>query len=160
MWHMFGHPLDWQSLQGEGKGEEMALDPDDSVHVGDIVKIATRAKKPVLMTSENFNDVAQLRIVGEAKGDRLLYLCLVTAGDAEHVNPTVIIDKGKQAHNYGVDPFFYGCDGIIISDLHIRGIAKKQRGRFCEKCTEYNEDVRTPLTEVYLCLVCRENPYR
>lgn len=157
MWHMIGHLPDWQSLQDEEKGEKEALNPDDMIHVGDIIKIATRAMKPVLVTSENYNDFAQLRVVGEVKGDRTLYLCLVTDGDAEHVCPTVIIDKG-QAHNYGVDPFFNGCNGIIVSDLHIRGIAKKQRGRFCEKCTEYNEDIRT--TEPYLCLTCRENPYR
>lgn len=160
MWpFVFGLAPELQSLQDEEKGEDTALDSDNSVCVGDIIKIATRMNKPVLMSSVDFNDLAQLRVVGEAKGDRTLYLCLVTAGDAEHVNPTVVIGRG-QAHDYGVDPFFHGCDGIIISDLHIRGIAKKQRGRFCEKCTDYNEDVRTPTTEAYLCRTCRENPYR
>lgn len=159
MWGMFGLSPDWLSQQNEESGEKVSWDSDDTVHVGDIIVVATRSKKPVLQTSENYDDLAQLRVLGQAQGDRMLYLCLVTAGDSEHITPTVIVGRG-QAHDYGVDPFFNGCDGIILSEFHLRRIAKKQRGRFCEKCTEYNEDVRTPETEPYLCLTCRENPWR
>jgi len=75
------------------------------------------------------------------------------------VTPTLSVGR-SQAHDFNVDPYYHDCDGIIVSDLHIRGIAKKQRGRFCDKCTDYNEDVRIPLAEPYLCMTCRDNPWR
>lgn len=160
MWGMIGLAPDWNiDFTSEEAGEKVPWDSDDSVHVGDIISICTRAKRPVFATSENFDDYAQLRVLGESKGDRTLYLCLVTEGDSEHVSPTVVVGRG-QAHDYGVDAFFQGCDGIIVSDLHVRGIAKKQRGRFCGKCTDYNEDIRLPADEPYMCLTCRQNPWR
>lgn len=157
MWGMFGLVPDLD-LEEEA-GEKVSLDSDDNVQVGDIVTVATRALKPVLETSENYDDKAELRVVGEAQGDRKVYLCLVTDGDAVHINPTVIIGNG-QAFDYGHDPRFNGCDGIILSEFHVRGIAKKQRGRSCVKCTEYNKDVRIPKEEAYYCRTCRENPWR
>ena len=159
MWGMFGLPLDLTSTDSEEDGEKMLWDSNDIVLVGDIVVVATRAKKPVMATSKNFDDLAHLRVLGEAQGERKLYLCLVTAGDSEHINPTTIVGK-KHAFDYDVDKFYHDCDGVIVSDNHVRGIAKKQRGRFCEKCTEYNEDVRMLETEAYMCLACRENPWR
>lgn len=156
---MMGFAFDWNvDFDKETDEKKATLDSSDSVHVGDIVTIFTRAKKPIFATSSNYDDMAQLRVLGESKGDRTLYLCLVTDGDAEHISPTVIVGK-NQAHDYNVEPFYRGCDAIIVSDLHLRGIAKKQRGRFCDKCTEYNEDVHVE-DERYLCHVCRENPWR
>lgn len=158
MWGMIGLSPDWLSDVTE-EGDNLAWDTEDLVHVGDIVMIATRSLKPVFKNSVNFDDRAELRVLGEAQGDSKMYICLVTAGDAEHVKPTIIVGKG-QAFDYGVDPRFYGCDGIIVTENHIRHIAKKQRGRHCEKCTDYNEDVRLAVSEAYLCLTCRQNPYR
>jgi hypothetical protein len=158
MWSMMGLSPDWMS-QTTAEGEEVAWDSDDNVHVGDIVVIATRALKPIFKTSENVEDQAELRVLGEAQGDSKMYICLVTAGDAEHVRPTIVVGK-NQAFNYGVESRFYGCDGIIVTENHIRRIAKKQRGRHCEKCTDYNEDIRMAADEAYLCLTCRQNPYR
>ncbi len=159
MWGMYGNSPDDQSPRCEEGSEIVALDPDDVVRVGDIISVATRSKKPLFQTSQNYDNIAQLRVLGIAIGDRTLYLCLVTAGDAEHINPTVVVGKG-QAFDFRADEFYHGCEGVIVSDLHVRGIAKKQRGRFCDKCTEYNEDVRIPLTDPYLCMTCRENPWR
>ncbi len=154
MWGMLGLMPDFVSEFDEDLGGE----PPDRVRVGDIISIATRAKKPVFKASENFDDLAQLRVLGEAEGDRHLYLCLVTAGDAEHVNPTVVVGK-KHAFDFGPEERFHVCEGVIVSDLHVRGIAKKQRGRSCGKCTEYNEDASHD-EEAYLCRTCRENPWR
>lgn len=154
MWGMMGLAPDWATEFDA----EFVEERDDKVHVGDIIVVATRSKKPVLKGSENFDDIAQLRVLGEAQGERTLYLCLVTDGDSEHVNPTVTVGR-KQAFDYGHDPRFNGCDGIILSDIHVRGIAKKQRGRSCAKCTDYNEDAPSE-PERYLCLTCRENPWR
>jgi hypothetical protein len=131
----------------------------EQIEKGDIIIVATRAKRPVLKENKNFDDTAQLRVLGEVQDDeKILYLCLVTDGDAEHVNPTVTVGY-KQIFDFDHDPRFNGCNGIVLSNIHIRGIAKKQRGRSCIKCTDYNEDA--PLEpEHYLCSICRENPWR
>lgn len=158
MWGMIGLSPDWLSDVTD-EDDNLGLNPEDLVHVGDIVVIATRLLKPVFKNSVNFDDRAELRVLGETQGDSKMYICLVTAGDAEHIKPTIIVGK-SQAFDYGVDPRFYGCDGIIVTENHIRYIAKKQRGRHCEKCTDYNEDVRLAADVAYLCLACRQNPYR
>lgn len=159
MWGMIGLSPGWIPELEEEAGEKVSWDADDAIHVGDIVAFATRNKRPVLITSENFDDTAELRVLGMAQGDRTLYLCLITGADIEHVSPTTIVGRG-QAYDYGVEPRFQGCDAIIVSDLHIRRIAKKQRGRSCDKCTDYNEDIRMPANEPYMCLTCRQNRWR
>ena len=131
----------------------------ESIVPGDIVEVATRYGKPALAKSENFDDKAQLRVLGSVQGDRLIFVMLVTAADAKHVVANTRVDK-RMLHDYGIESRFLGEEAIVVTDLHARRIVKEQRGRWCEKCDEYNEDVRTDYAEVYFCPTCRDNPWR
>ena len=84
MWGMIGLSPDWMSTSNSESDENVAWDSDETVHVGDIIRVATRNRRPVLMNSINYDDHAELRILGTAIGDSTLYMCLVTDGDAEH----------------------------------------------------------------------------
>ncbi len=144
--------------------EEPAVEPVakltwDDVVPGDIVEVATRYGKPALAKSENYDDMAQLRVLGSVQGDRIVFVMLVTEADVKHVLPNTRVTK-RMIDEYGIEKRFLGDEAILVSDLHVRGMVKQQRGRWCEKCDEYNEDVRTDYAEVYYCLTCRENPWR
>ncbi len=147
--------------QNDDDTEETVEDPfwsGDNVVVGDIVEVATRYGKPALSKSNNYDDKAHLRILGLAQGDRILYVMLVTNADVQILSNTRV-DK-RMAQDYGIETRFIGEEAIVVSDLHVRGIVKKQRGRWCEKCDEYNEEVRMEYSTVYYCHTCRENPWR
>jgi len=126
------------------------------VVVGDIVQVATKHGKPVKTDCVDYDSVAQLRILGEAMGSRVM---LVTGGDMKHVLPTGRVNK-RMMSEYAIESRFMNEDYVIVTDLHIRALVKQQRGRFCEKCDEYNEDVRTEYSEVFYCTACRQNPWR
>ncbi len=151
---------DGWGADGDESDENDGLMYGGLIVIGDIVEIATRNRKPILVTSNRFDDRAQLRVLGEAIDmERTMYLLLVTDGDAAHVTPTWIVNKGHIV-DFRVDPRFIGCDCIISSRLYMRRVIKEQRGQFCKKCTEYNEEARIQFGEKYLCRSCRENPWR
>jgi len=126
---------------------------------GDIMEVATKYGKAVLSNCKDYDTVAQLRVLGECQGDRLIYVMLVTGGDVKYILPSGRVDK-HISREYNIDGRFFGEECVIVTDLHVRRLVKEQRGRHCEKCDEYNEDVRTDYSEVYYCGTCRENPWR
>lgn len=139
--------------------DDEAFDEEPPFVVGDIVEVATRLRKPVVANSLRFDDVAQLRIIGEAEDQRRVFVMLVTQGDAEHVCPTLTVAK-HHCVNFGVDERFLDCEGIIVSEHHVRRVVKQQRGAWCVKCSDYNEDVRLDDGQPWLCAACRDNPWR
>lgn len=159
MFGMIGFIPDLREVDVEEPDEDPAAWNEDDVTPGDIVEVATRHGKPVLAKSQNYDDKAQLRVLGSAQGDRIVYVMLVTQADVEHVKPNTRVDK-RMLHDYGIEKRFLGEDAIVVSDFHMRRIVKQQRGRWCEKCDEYNEEVRTDYSEVYFCPTCRDNPWR
>ncbi len=139
--------------------EETVEKPAPTIVSGDIVEVATRYGKAVLATCKDYDTVAHLRVLGQCQGDRMIYVMLVTGGDVKHILPSGRVDK-RLSREYNIDGRFFGEESVIVTDLHVRGLVKEQRGRYCEKCDEYNEDVRTDYSEVYFCGTCRENPWR
>lgn len=138
---------------------ETVVDLRPIILVGDIVEVATRYGKPVLATCKDYDTIAQLRVLGQCQGVRLLYAMLVTGGDMKHVVPTARVDK-RMSKDYNIESRFLGDDSVVVTDEHVRMIVKEQRGRHCEKCDEYNEDVRSDCSVVYYCGTCRDNPWR
>ena len=134
---------------------------EDEIVPGDIVEVATKWLKPVSKCNKDYDDTAQLRVLafGRDDDDSVLYVMLVTDADVKHIWPTTRVSI-QIARDYGIEKRFVGDDAIFIPKSHVRSIIKQQRGRWCEKCDEYNEDVRIEYTEVYYCLTCRENPWR
>ncbi len=130
----------------------------DDLAAGDIVEVATRYGKPALAKSDNYDDKAHLRILGMAQGDRMVYILLVTGADVQILSNTRV--NARMAHDYGIEERFIGEEAITVSDLHVRSVVKRQRGRWCGKCDEYNEEVRVDHSEAYHCRACRENPWR
>lgn len=158
MFSMMGYVPGLSDVDMEDTVEKPDWD-DDVIVVGDIVEVATLYGQPALSRSENFDTKAQLRVLGAAQGDRTVYIMLVTDADTKHILPNTRVDK-RMAKEFGIESRFIGELAIAISDLHTRRIVKQQRGRWCEKCDEYSEDVRTEYTEIYFCYACRENPCR
>lgn len=161
MFGMIGLAPDWEDVLDE---EGPTMSEDDVIEQDDIVEVAVRDMKPVLCTSTRYDELAQLRVLGESQTDaedsrRTLYLLLVTNVDASKVAPTVHVDKWRTAE-YDVEDRFYGDPAVIVSELHIRRIVMKQNGRFCSRCKDYNRDVRLPKTLAYVCQSCVANPYR
>lgn len=156
MFSMFGE-VDWNIEEAVNAIEKANI--EDKIHVGDIVLIATRDKNPVFKSTSDYNDEAKLRVLGEVGDEYKQYLCLVTSGDAEHIMPTTVVNK-TISREYEVESRFYGYDAIVVSELHVRKIAKKQRGCFCLKCMEYNEHMDHNNQANYLCSTCKTNPWR
>lgn len=135
-------------------------DDSERIVVDDIVEVATRDRRPVLSSAMRFDALANLRILGEnRRGAVTEYLALVTAGDEDHVLPTLTVERCL-LRDYDVDPRFHGENALLLSELFVRRIVQRQRGRFCQRCEDYNRDVRMEHDEVYFCLSCKNNPYR
>jgi hypothetical protein len=161
MFGMIGLAPDWEEVLDE---EGPAMSKDDIIEQDDIVEVATRDLKPVLCTARRWDELAQLRVLGETQTEseessRTLYLLLVTDVDASKVAPSVRVDKWRTIE-YEVEDRFFGESAVIVSELHIRRIVLKQNGRFCSRCKDYNRDVRLPKTLDYVCKACMLNPYR
>jgi hypothetical protein len=158
MFGMMGLAPDWNEvLDGE---ENAAMSTDDIIEQDDLVEVATRELKPVLCTSTRYDELAHLRVLGEAQAEaRTLYLLLVTDVDAAKISATVMVDKWHMLE-YDVEDRFYGDAAIVVSELHIRRIVLKQNGRFCSRCKDYNRDVRLPKDQDFVCQACVLNPYR
>jgi len=161
MYGMIGLAPDWEELLDE---EGPTMSEDDIIEQDDIVEVATRDLKPVLCTARRWDELAQLRVLGETQTEseessRTLYLLLVTDVDASKVAPTIRVDKWRTTE-YEVEDRFFGESAVIVSELHIRRIVLKQNGRFCSRCKDYNRDVRLPKTLDYVCKACVLNPYR
>lgn len=158
---MMGLAPDWEEVLDSEEGPVMSS--DDIIEQDDIVEVATRSLKPVLCTSVRYDELAQLRVLGEmqveAEENRTMYLLLVTHADETKVAATVTVDKWR-AVEYDVEDRFVGDPAVIVSELHIRRIVLKQNGRFCSRCKDYNRDVRLPKTLEYVCQACVLNPYR
>jgi len=159
MFGMMGLAPDWNEvLDGE---ESTTMSEDDIIEQDDIVEVGTRELKPVLFTSERYEELAHLRVLGKACGSegRTLYLLLVTDVDASKVVSNVKVDKWHTTE-YNVEDRFYGDNALVVSELHVKRIVLKQNGRFCVRCKDYNRDVRLPKSEAYTCQACVLNPYR
>jgi hypothetical protein len=156
MFGSFGLIPDLQDVDVEEK--PVKPEPLDIIP-GDIVSVATRWGKAVAREADDFDSMATARVLGWAQGDRVIYMLLVTEADYKHILPTARVDK-RMIREYGIENRFLGEEAVVVSDLQLRSVVKEQRGRWCEKCDEYNEDVRTDHSQVYFCSTCRENPWR
>jgi hypothetical protein len=163
MYGMMGLTSGWMDdeLCDETEEEvERRLFNEDRVCQNDIVEIAVRNRHPVLSSSKRYDSKVQLRILGEIRGsNHIHYLALITEYDAEKIDSTMSVDRYLQL-NYDIEDRFLESKAIEISELHVRNLIKKQNGRFCEVCTDYNPDVRLPKEMNYRCPACRLNPYR
>ena len=100
-----------------------------------------------------------MRVLGEATGHELVYVMLVTDGDAMRILPTGRVNHSMLS-TYYIEDRFLGEDVVFVAASQVRAVAKQQRGCYCSKCDEYNEAAELDDGGRYRCKSCRENPWR
>lgn len=134
--------------------------PKIQVDIDDIVQIAVRDMQPVFYTSTKYDELVQLRILGQHHdGECRRYVVLVTGCDSSKIKSSVVVNT-KLQKEFGIENRFFGEEAVVMSELHIRKVISKQDGRFCSRCKEYNTHAKISKHIEYTCMHCKENPYR